>query len=353
MGSSVLGRQWGTTVVIVLTLAMGIGANTALLSLIEALFLRELPVNAPRLLVLYNGEDTGGSMSTSLFPDGVWKLFSNDAYVFLSTQPASLGSVAAFAASDDSVAARVTNQTGNPMRASASLVSGNYFDVVGATPLLGRKLRPSDDSLGAPPVVVISHNCWQNLLHSRPEAIGSLVTVNKATFAVVGVMPRDFFGVRVRRAPDFWVPLAWQPEIQAEPPARLRPNHYWLNLIARLSPGQSIRAARQSATEALHRFLLSQVGSAPDAATLRRVQGAFVADDERGPAARPNARDRDLRPLALLSVTGARPCCFSSPARTSRPFSSAGPTTAGLKRPSVGPSAPVAAGSSGSGSPRA
>ncbi|HEY6357624.1 MAG TPA: ABC transporter permease, partial [Vicinamibacterales bacterium] len=211
VGSRVLARQWGTTVVIVLTLAMGIGANTALFSLIEALFLRELPVKAPSLLALYSAEDYGGSMSTNLFPDGVWKLFSNDAYDSLSTQPASLGSVAAFAASDDRVAARVTNQTGNPMRASASLVSGNYFDVVGATPLLGRKLTPSDDRLGAPPVVVISHSCWQNLLHGSRAAIGSQVTVNTTTFSVVGVMPPEFFGVRVRRAPDFWVPLAWQP----------------------------------------------------------------------------------------------------------------------------------------------
>jgi predicted permease len=298
----VLGRQWGTTLVIVLTLAMGIGANTALFSLIEALFLRALPVNAPSLLALYNGEDTSLSMSSSRFPDGAWKVFSNDAYVSLSTQPASLESVAAFASSDSRVAARVTNQTGNPMRASASLVSGNYFDVVGATPLLGRTLRPSDDALGAPPVVVISHACWQNLLHGSTVAIGSLVTVNKATFAVVGVMPAEFFGVRVGRSPDFWVPLAWQPDIDAEPPARLRPNHYWLNLIARLAPGQSIRAAQQSATEALHRFLLSQVGSAPDAATLHRVQSTFVAmtNGARGVS---RARDRDFRPLSLLFVT--------------------------------------------------
>jgi predicted permease len=302
VGSRVLGRQWGTTVVIVLTLAMGIGANTALFSLIDALFLRELPVNAPSLLALYSGEDWSGSMSGSRFPDGAWKVFSNDAYVSLSTQPASLGSVAAYAASEDRVAARVTSQAGSPVRASASLVSGNYFDVVGATPLVGRELRPSDDRLEAPPVVVISHNCWQNLFHGSREAIGSQVTINKTTFAVVGVMPPEFFGVRVRRAPDFWVPLAWQPEIQVEPPARLRPNYYWLSLFSRLAPGQSIRAAQQAATVALHQYLVSTIGSAPDAATLHRVQSTFVAMTS-GARGVSRDRDRDFRPLALLFVT--------------------------------------------------
>ena len=294
-----LRRQWGSSAILVLTLALGIGANTAVFSLIETVFLRPLPVHAPERLVLFSGDPLGGSISGHAPPEGAWNLFSNTAADFLRTGTSPFESIATFAASDDTVSARRSDQPGGGARADAHLVSGNYFTVLGVEPQLGRAFTSNDDRAEAPPVAVVSDAFWRNVFHGDPRVVGSTVMVNTTAFTVVGVMPSSFFGVRVRRAPDLWIPLTRQPEVQLRESLRLRTDYYWLNLVGRLAPGQSRDAAQALMTDALHRFLASMAGPAPDAAALTRIRNTRVAMVS-GARGLSFVRDQDVKPLSLM-----------------------------------------------------
>ena len=299
IGVRMLRRQWGSSVILVVTLALGIGANTAVFSLIETVFLRPLPVHAPGRLVFFSGDPGGGTATSNTPPEGAWNLFSSAAADSLRTGTSPFESTAAFAASDDTVAARRPTEAGGGTRASAHLVSGNYFTVLGAEPQLGRTFTSTDDRVEAPPVAVVSDSFWRDVFRGDPRAVGSTVIVNTTAFTVVGVMPSSFFGVRVRRSPDLWVPLVRQPEVQLRESLRLRADYYWLNLVGRLAPGQSRDAAQALMTDALHRFLVSTAGSAPDAAALTRIRNTRVAMVS-GARGLSFVRDQDVKPLSLM-----------------------------------------------------
>jgi predicted permease len=299
IGVRMMRRQWGTSLVLALTLALGIGANTAVFSLVEAVFLRPLPVHDPYKLVLFSGDPGGGTTTTSTPPDGVWALFSTEASDVLRDSSSAFESIAAFAASDDTVTARAPGERGPGTRADAHLVSGNYFSVLSVEPELGRLFSASDDQRGAPPVVIVSDGFWRKVLRADREVVGSTIILNTTPMTVVGVMAPEFFGVRVRRAPDLWVPLARQPEVQLREPFRLRDDYYWLNLIGRLAPGRAREGAQTSTTDALHRFLEMKAGSSPDATALTRIRGTRLAMVS-GARGLSFVRDRDVKPLGLL-----------------------------------------------------
>jgi predicted permease len=291
-------RQLGTTLVLILTLSVGIGATTTVFAMIEAVFLRPLPVKDPQQLVLFSGDDFGGSISTSPPPAGVWSVFSSDALQAFQKTTSVFTGIAAFAASYDTVTIRMPSAPAGK-RVGVSLVSGNFFEVLGVSASLGRGLTDRDDALEAPPAVVVSDGFWRATLHGDRRALGSVIRLNQTAFTLVGVMPPTFFGVRIRQAPDLWVPLAWQPEIQLDRPARLRPNHYWLNLIGRLAPGQSIGSAQPAMTDVLRRFLLSTAGASPDISTLARIRRTDLALI-RGGEGLSITRGRYFEPLTLM-----------------------------------------------------
>ncbi len=300
-----LRRRPGTAVVIVLTLALGIGANTAIFSIVEAVLLRPLPVTDPSRLVLFSSGPVGGSISGTTPPEGVWTEFSSDAYDFIRAAPLPFTSVAAVAG-NDTVAAQVLDQAGSPAtksatRSRAHLVSGNYFDVLGVTAALGRALAQDDDRLGAPPVTVISDRCWHNLFQSNPQIVGGVVKINRLAYTVVGVMPASFFGESVQTAPDFFVPLVRQPDIQLRESVIVRPDYYWLSLIGRLAPGRTRAAADVAVTLALRQFLTGQAGTAIDDAGRTRIAGTRVSvvNGARGVSFN---REQEARPLTLLLI---------------------------------------------------
>jgi hypothetical protein len=188
-----LKRQPGFATVAVLTLTLGIGATTAIFSVVEAIFLRPLPVPHPEQLVLFTGDTFQGTHSSTPPPEGIWTLFSSDAYDFLRAEPLPFASVAAFTSGRDTVTARVVGDvngraTPTGTRASAQLVSGSYFDVIGVRATQGRTLSPDDDRPEAPPVAVLSDAFWRNSLHAEQDVIGRVITLNRTAFAVVGVM---------------------------------------------------------------------------------------------------------------------------------------------------------------------
>jgi predicted permease len=298
-GARALGRGPAFTIVAVLTLALGIGANTAIFSVVDAVLLRRLPVDHPERLVLFSDDTSEGTTSSTPPPEGQWHLFSSEVYDALRASGLPLESIAAFASGESTVTTRPADAAASAARVQAHLVSGNYFEVMGASPMLGRTLTAADDRPDASPVLVISHGYWRDRLDANPNAVGRTLLVNDVAFTIAGVMPASFFGERVRRSPDLWVPLAWQPGIQRRPSVLARTDYYWLSLVGRLGPGQTRAAAEAAVTTALRQFLTAHANAPIDDESRRRIASVHVAmaDGARGLS---NARTDSTRVLTLL-----------------------------------------------------
>ena len=126
---------------------------------------------------------------------------------------------------------------------------------------MGRTLRPDDDKLGANPVAVVSNGYWKQRLHSDSNAIGKVAILNGTAFTIVGVAPPEFFGERVRRPADYWLPLVFQPQIMQRATYSERTDTYWLGLLGRLRPGATRDQAQQAGTIALQQLVTSKAGS--------------------------------------------------------------------------------------------
>jgi predicted permease len=269
-------HQPGVAVVAILTLTLGIGANTAVFSMVNGLLLKPLPVREPGRLVLFTDSASEGSLTSTPPPSGRWDLFSNEAYEYLRSQSLPLESIGAFASGEQTVALGLPGQSVQDLRARAHLVSGNYFDVIGAAPALGRVLSNDDDRPSAVPVAVASDLFWRQRLGADPAAIGRTITINGTAFAIVGVMPPEFFGVRVRRSPELWVPLVYQPQVQLRASAAARPELSWLSLSGRLGPSHTIAAAQAATTSALRQFLIANAGAQPSDNDRQRIASVRV-----------------------------------------------------------------------------
>jgi predicted permease len=292
--------------VAILSLALGIGANTAIFTLFNAILLEPLPVREPGRLVLFT-ESPGEGTSTGSPPTGAWRLFSTEVYDFLRRQSLPFESIAAVRSGEAAVSVRMPNrpdQGGQAQRGQAHLVSGNYFAVMGVGAMLGRTLTEADDRSSSPPATVVSHRFWTQRLEANPAAIGTVILVNGTAFTIVGVTPPEFFGERMRRAPDFWMPLAFQPQIELRPSALERTDTYWLNLIARLAPGATRSQAQIAATAALRQFLTNAQAAPLTDERRREIQDSRV-DLVDGAAGVSGLRAQYAEPLrVLLAVVG-------------------------------------------------
>jgi predicted permease len=257
-------RRPAFTVIAVLTLALGIGANTAIFTLFDAVLLESLPVREPSRLVLFSDHIGEGTSSGSL-PNGRWDLFTSESYEFLKGQPLPLESLCAFRSGEDPVSVHFSGESdsGPLQRASVHLVSGNYFDVLGVEAAMGRSIRPDDDKPNANPVAAVSNGYWKQRLHSDPNIIGKLAILNGTAFTIVGVTPPEFFGERVRRPADYWLPLIFQPQIMQRASYLDRTDTYWLALMGRLRPGATREQAQEAGTISLQQYLASKAGSQP------------------------------------------------------------------------------------------
>lgn len=292
------------TVTAVLTLAIGIGGATAMFSLVEAIYLRPLPVEHPDQLVLFSrnpleGSTCCGPPGSRSSPDGEWRAFSTKGYEVLRDAHLPLQGVAAFSGSYDSIAVQRSNGDGLGGWV-ADLVSGNFFALLGVRPIVGRALAPEDDVPGAAPVAVLSEHFWRLHLNSDPHILGAVLAFNRLPMTVVGVMPESFFGVRLRR-PEAWIPLVWQPQIQESAPVNDRVDYDWLQIIGRRGPGQTQPPAESAATAVLRRFLLE---TSPFAASVSGRTGferarVMMASGERGIS---DFRAGDVGMLTLLMV---------------------------------------------------
>jgi predicted permease len=226
-------RSPGFTAVAVLSLALGIGANTAIFSLINTLMLRPLPVRNPGELVQFLSQypDPAEPPSNSY----AWKYyerFRDETHAFsdlIGVSPARFHLRAAGVEAD---------------AVDGEYVVGNYFSMLGLTPAIGRLLGPQDDALGSESaaVAVLSWASWTNRFHADPSVVGKRLVVDGAQATVIGVAPRRFFGLQVGAAPEIWLPVAMEPLIQT--PSRRASGELTMSVMARVKPGVPLDRAR-------------------------------------------------------------------------------------------------------------
>jgi macrolide transport system ATP-binding/permease protein len=226
-------KNLGFTAIAVLTLALGVGANTAVFSVINGLLLRPLPVERPdELFAVSRGDGAGPPAS---YPDYMYYRDQNQVFSGLaSAAPASLNFGGFESGGGDQVGGVVMGEI------TGEVVSGNYFSTLGVNAELGRTLTPEDDQVaGAHPVAVVSHGFWKNRLGAASDVIGKTLVLNGHGFTVIGVMPESFTGALFGAlfTPHVWAPLAMQAQLLPGAPDRLHDHRdNWLGLIGRLKP---------------------------------------------------------------------------------------------------------------------
>ncbi|HEV7747774.1 MAG TPA: ABC transporter permease [Pyrinomonadaceae bacterium] len=267
------------TIVALVILALGIGANTAIFTLLNAVVLKKLPVSKPEELVLFYDQANEGTSTRDDgdIPSGRTERFSYAAYRYFREHDTTYRELSGFRSGETRVSVRRPEAPGEAAeRAYGHLVSGNYFSVLGVNAMRGRVLTNEDDAPGAPPAALVSSGYWQQKLNSDPQIVGKNILLNNTAFTIVGVMPKEFFGVRVRRAPDFWVPLAFQPQIELRASYLDDQNVYWLNLVGRLKPGARIEQAQVAANLELRQFLTERAGSQVNDDARLAIQNSYV-----------------------------------------------------------------------------
>jgi predicted permease len=268
------------TSVALVILALGIGANTAIFTLINAVVLKPLPVTKPEELVLFDDSPgEGTSVTDGDLIAGQWHRFSYASYRYFREHDPSFQELSAFRSGESRVSVRRADaQAGEAaQRASGHLVSGNYFAVLGVNAMRGRVLTNEDDSAAAQPAAVISNEYWKQKLNGDAHIVGKNMLLNGTAFTIVGIMPPEFFGTRVRRSPDFWLPLVFQPQIELRKSSIEDKNVYWLNLIGRLKPGIQMEQAQAGVNIELQQFLTEQSGSQPNDERRLAIQSIYVS----------------------------------------------------------------------------
>jgi putative ABC transport system permease protein len=249
------------TATAVLTLALGIGATTAIFTLVHAVLLKSLPVQDPA------GLWRVGDNEQCCFQQGVaddWSLFSYQQYEEFRDHTPALAGLAAFEGGNRAVAARRAGSNHPAQPYSAEMVSGNSFDILGLRPYAGRLLQTQDDVTGAPPVAVMSFQAWQQMGRD-PGIVGSSWQINGQAVTVIGVAPPGFYGERLSAdAPSFWMPLHLAPMIWPRDADLLeRGEEQWLNLMGRLAPGARVGPVQAEMVVELQAYLRSSIAKLP------------------------------------------------------------------------------------------
>jgi len=267
-------RTPGLALVAVLSLALGIGANTAIFSLLNAVLLRNLPVKDPDRLVLFgHGLQLG---STNGLPNESWDLFSYPFYREFSDKTDVFSGVAAINSIEFRTHGTIGSGALEPFR--IDLVSGTYFDVLGVRPALGRVLMDSDDRApGAGPVAVVSYSWWKQRLGGDLSALGRTIRIFSTEYTIVGIAQPGFFGATVGQTADLWVPLSMEKEISPGWNGLQDKFFESLYIIGRLKPGMTAQQAGASTNLLFKQILRSDyVGPQPSAKELQSIQSAQI-----------------------------------------------------------------------------
>jgi putative ABC transport system permease protein len=296
-------RSPGFMVTAVLTLALGVGANTAIFSLLDQALLRSLPVRAPEQLVVLTGTGKAWEGRSSDYGSGPEQSFSYPMYRDLRDKgTAVFDGLIATAPVEVGIARKNTSDF-----ADAEVVSGNYFSVLGVAAAQGRLLTASDDTTpGGNPVVVLSHHYWQTHMGASADAVGETISINGTPFQIIGVSTPAFKSAVWGQTPDVFVPMSMLDQVMPGKGTRRLQDHTdrWMNIVGRLKPGETPQHA-QIALAPLWHALRAEELKAIGTKSQRFVdefltRGKLVVE----PGARGLSYERDSLQKPLLAVMG-------------------------------------------------
>ena len=266
-GLRMLAKSPGFTAIVILTLALGIGANTAIFTVANALLLRPLPyANPQKLMMVYE---------TNIVDHTQEEVFSYPCFSRLRDHQHSFSGISAYASDDFDMSGR-----GEPRQISAGRVSWNFFDVLGVRPALGREFFASEGQRGGARVLMLSHRFWISEFGGAPNVIGQTVILNSLSYTIVGVLPAGFTFQPLGNDTQIWIPREF--ELNIATPEHIQAGMGYLEGIARLAPGVSIDQAR-SELEVLHQEYCRDNSNRPDAdpkwpTTVTLLQRMMVAN---------------------------------------------------------------------------
>src|SRR6266542_3436496 len=247
-GLRMLWKDKSFTAIALLSLALGIGANTAIFSLIDTVLIKTLPVKNPEQLVFLERGDV---------PPGPQRALSHAFFEQARAQHETLAGVCTFAVGNPRVNVVLDGQA---ELAKAQRISGSFFAVLGVNALLGRTITEEDDKVpGAHPVVVLSHRYWQRRLARDPGVVGKSIVVNGHPFTIIGVTPPEFFGAVVGDAPDLWAPMMMSEQIYLGYSMKQYFSQPVYPVLARLKPEVSEQQARTLLTGLWQRTVLAEI----------------------------------------------------------------------------------------------
>jgi len=262
-GVRMLLRKPGFTLIAVLTLALGIGANTALFSIVDAMLLKMLPVKEPERLVLFKsnaprefsaGSYTGNSNNDPVTGRRIMTSFPYQSFTRMREQQGPLSDIFAFGQVSLNV-----NANGEADVASGQAVSGNYYAGLGVQAMMGRTITDEDDNASASPVAVLSYRYWEKRFGSGKGIVGKQINLNNIAFTVIGVTPPGFDGtMQVGSSQDVSIPIAWEPQLHVdrERSRMFGAGVWWLRIMGRLKPGATAEAARAQLENAFHQSVV-------------------------------------------------------------------------------------------------
>ena len=243
----VLFQNPGFALVAIVSLALGIGANTAIFSLIDTVLLRSLPVRDPQQLVVFALNPDQPSVGSN-YPD----------YLYIRDHNRSFSGVAAYGGAGQQAALSVLDEGARavPELVTATLVSGNFFDLLGVTPAAGRLFTPEDNlKEDGHPWVVLDYDFWRRRFASDPRAVGGKITLNGSPFTIVGVARAGFIGPQVGTHPDVYAPIMMYQSIRHGAGDWNNRHVWWLTMLCRLKPGVTRQAAIPEMDTLWHRIL--------------------------------------------------------------------------------------------------
>ncbi|HLI83714.1 MAG TPA: ABC transporter permease [Bryobacteraceae bacterium] len=252
----------GLTATAAITLSLGIGATTAIFTLVHQVILKSLPVTRPEELWRIGDKirccNWGGFTQGD---DGDFSLFSWEAYRNFRAQTPEFTDLAALQAGMEPLALRRAGSRSPAATRNGEYVSGNFFHTLGVKPWIGRLMTGDDDREGAPPVAVMSFHTWQEKYAADPSVVGASFQINGHPFTVIGVGPPGFYGAKLAGwgMPEIWLPLAMEPLIDGETAQLKRPQGNFLDLIGRIRPGVNPKQLEAKLKVELHDWLASHV----------------------------------------------------------------------------------------------
>jgi predicted permease len=292
----------GFTAVALLSLALGIGANTAIFTIMNAVMFRVLPVPEPHELVLFGKGQWVGSMDG--MPNRNWQLFSYPFYRAFAARTPSFSGVTAV--SSIQMGSHISVNGGGVEPVKIDLVSGSFFNVLGVSPAAGRLIADSDDGApGSNPVAVASYGWFQRHFHGNPEVIGTAIRVQGHDYTIIGVAQPGFAGHAPGQPADLWIPLSMEKEISPGWNGVSNYDFQSLYLIGRLKPEVSLAQANASTNLLFRQIIRGQyLGDNPSPRDLENLQHAGV-ELTSAAGGLPGLRLRFAAPLEILMAVVA------------------------------------------------